>query len=76
MKIVPLKIKPNQDAIQVLESILEKAKVGEIAAVSIAYVNKDNSIGGNTSSGDNNFAMWASLEHLARTFYNDLVSED
>ena len=71
--ITPKEIQPNQDAIEMLEGIIERIKSGELTTVALAYTTKDGSIGGDVSKGSDNFAMWASLEHLARTFYADVV---
>jgi len=73
MKVVPMKIQPNQDAIEMLENALKRIKSGEITSVGLAYTSSEGSIGGDVSVGPNNFLMWASLEHLARTFYTDTV---
>ena len=76
MKVVPLKIQPNQDAIEMLESMIERVKTGEITSVGMAYTSSTGSIGGNVSKGSDNFLMWASLEHLARTYYGEIVLEE
>ena len=73
VSITPRGKQPNKDAIEMLEDMIERVKDGEITTVGLAYTTKSNSIGGDVSKGDNNFLMWASLEHLARTFYVDIV---
>lgn len=73
IKVVPLKIQPNQGAIEILEDMIKRVKSGEITTVGLAYTTKHGSIGGDVSKGNNNFLMWASIEHLARTFYTQTV---
>jgi hypothetical protein len=73
MKVVPLKIQPNQDAIKMLENTIERIRSGEITAVGMAYTTSEGSIGGDVSTGNDNFLMWASMEHLSRTFYTQTV---
>jgi len=69
VKIVPSEIRPNQDAVEMLEGIIERVKAGDISCVGLAYTTKEGSVGGDISEGNDNFLMWASLEHLAREFY-------
>lgn len=64
----------NQDAIELIESMIPRIKSGEIKAIGIAWVDKDGSIGGDSSKGDNKISLWASLEHNAREFYNQIVN--
>ena len=71
--ITPKETQPNQDAIEMLEGMIERVKAGEVTTVGLAYTTKGGSIGGDVSKGNDNFLMWASLEHLARTFYADIV---
>jgi hypothetical protein len=73
MKVIPLKKQPNKDAVEMLENVIERVRSGEVTAVGLAYTTKGGSIGGDVSEGDDNFLMWASIEHLARTFYKDIV---
>lgn len=63
----------NDDALRLIESMIPRIKSGEIAAIGISWVDKDGSIGGDTSSGDKNISMFASLEHNARQFYHELL---
>lgn len=65
----------NSDALELIESMISRVKSGEITAIGISWVNKDGSIGGDTSSGTQNITLWASLEHNAREFYNNLVND-
>lgn len=68
---------PNNDAIDVLKKALERVESGELKAVALSWVDKDDGIGGDVSSSNNAFIMWASLEHSARQFYNNvIVGED
>ncbi len=73
MKSTPINIHSNAHAIKILESALEKVKCGEITSVAVSWVTKDEAIGGDVSKGQNQILMWASLEHTARSFYNDNV---
>ena len=73
VSITPKEVQSNQDAIEILESMIERVKSGEVDTVALAYTTSENSIGGDVSKGNNNFLTWASLEHLARTFYTDAV---
>ena len=66
----------NEDALQLIESMITRIKSGEIAAVGISWVNKDGAIGGDTSSGCQNITLWASLEHNAREFYNSMLQDN
>lgn len=63
----------NKETIEALEAALKKAKSGEIVAASVAWVTKDESISGYTSSGPSRFLMWVAIEHLARSYYKDVV---
>ena len=73
VSITPRETQPNKDAIEMLESMIERVKAGEITSVGLAYTSKSGSIGGDVSKSNDKFLMWASLEHLARTFYADIV---
>jgi hypothetical protein len=75
-KIIPLKAKPNSDAIEMLESALERVRSGELSAVGLSWVTRDGSIGGDVSASNNGLLMWASLEHNARSFYTDILMEE
>ena len=75
MKVVPIKIKVNEDAIGMLKETLERVKSGELKSISIGWVLNDGAIGGNVSAGDDNMLMWAALEHLARSFYNNVICQ-
>ena len=66
----------NTDALELIESMIPRIKSGEITAIGISWVDKDDSIGGNTSSGKQNITMFASLEHLSRQFYNEMLEEN
>lgn len=72
MKIVPLNVQPNADAIEILKKALKKAEEGEITTVGVAWTTRDDSIGGDVSAGKDNFLMWAALEHIAREFYKEI----
>lgn len=74
MKLVNINNKLNQDAIEILKETIRKVEAGEIIDVSIAWVTKDNAIGGAGSNGSNAILMWASLEHSARSFYHDFIN--
>jgi len=76
MQVIPIKKKPNLDAIEMLEDVISRIKSGEIAAVSVSWVTKDNAISGDVSNGENNLMMWASMEHSARSFYDDVINSD
>lgn len=71
-----IKPKPNQDAVKVLESALEKAKTGEYVAVGVCWLTNDNSVDAEFSSGPNTLLMWASVEHAARSYYSDILCGD
>ena len=73
MKIVPMKEKPNTDAVEVLENMIERVKSGEIKAIAISCVTKDGGITGETSSGDNDFLLWAALMHSTNLFYDSIL---
>jgi len=73
MKIVPMEVKPNSDAIEILERAIEDLKKGEITSVGISWVTKDGAIGGDVSGSNNGILMWASLEHNAKSFYADII---
>lgn len=66
----------NDDALELIESIIPRIKSGELAAIGISWVDKEGSIGGNTSSGNQNITMFASLEHLSRQFYNEMLEDN
>ena len=66
-------IHSNAQAIKILESALEKVKQGELTSVAVSWVTKDEAIGGDISKGKNQILMWASLEHTARSFYNNNI---
>lgn len=68
MEVVPIKESKNSSAVEVLEVALKEVKAGNIQAVSICWVGKDNSIGGDISRGDSNFCMLASMENSLRHF--------
>ncbi len=76
MQVIPIKIKPNADAIDMLNEVIERIKSGEISAVSVSWVTKNGAISGDVSNGENNLMMWASMEHSARSFYNDVINAD
>ncbi len=76
MQVIPIKIKPNTDAIDMLNEVIERIKSGEISAVSVSWVTKNGEISGDVSNGENNLMMWASMEHSARSFYNDVINGD
>ena len=73
MKIVPMEVKPNTDAIEMLEKAIEDLKLGELTSVGISWVTKEGSIGGDVSGSNNGILMWASLEHNAKSFYADII---
>lgn len=66
----------NQNAVEALEEALEKAKTGEVIGVSITWLDKEKSMGGIYSAGENNIMMWAAMEHTCREFYKLFVIED
>jgi len=74
MKLVGEKPHINNDAADVLESVLERVKSGEIQAVAVSWV-EGNAIDGDCSSGDNNIMLWAAIEHTARSFYEDVITK-
>lgn len=76
IKVVREITKPNSDAINVLKDALKKAESGEILSVGVAWINKDQGIGGDISGGSNDLLMWSSLEHNARQFYNNVIIGD
>ena len=73
MKPVDIKMRPNKDAIKLLETMIERVKSGEVNEVGLAFTTRDGSVGGDVSSGKNKFLMWAAIGHLERTFYADVV---
>jgi GTPase len=73
MDVVPLSREPNKDAIQMLEAAIDMVKSGEITSVAVSWVTSDNCISGDVSSGTNKAMLWASIEHTARSFYNNVV---
>jgi len=76
MKLVNIEKSENKDAIEMLEEVIEKVKSKNITAVGVSWVTSRGSIGGDMSSGDNNIMMWASLQHNANSFYNDIINKD
>lgn len=66
----------NKDTIEALEIALEKAKSGEIVSASIAWVTKEESIAGYCSGGPTKLIMWASIQHLSKSYYQDVVLKD
>lgn len=73
LKIVPINVQPNADAIKMLEEALKKVKEGEITTIGLAWTTKDGSISGDVSAGKDNLRMWAALEHVARNFYAEII---
>ena len=67
--------KLNEDAIDLLEVMIERVKSGEIAAVAIATVNKNGGIGGDISKGKNSVALWAALQYVANYFYERNIKD-
>ncbi len=76
MKVVPISKDPNEDAIEMLEKAIKRVKSGELDSVALAWVTSDNGIGGDISRGTNTIMMFASLEHSARSFYNNYLGKD
>ena len=74
--LTPIKIQTNHDAIEMLEHAIERVKSGEIISVGVSWVTSDQAIAGDISKGGNNIMMWAALEHVARSFYADVINED
>ncbi len=72
-KIAKIKAEVNKNAVEVLEAALVRVKSGEITAIGLSWVTSDLGIGCSSSSGPDNFKMWASLEHSAREFYVDNI---
>lgn len=65
----------NYNALKLVKSIISGINTGDITSIGIAWVDKDGSIGGDISSGDNGLLMWASLENLAKQFHNELLED-
>lgn len=63
----------NHDALKLIKSVIAEINSGEIVSLGVSWVTKDGSIGGDVSRGNNNISMWASLEHSARSFYEDII---
>lgn len=76
MKIVPFTPNQNKDAIEVLETALERVKSGEIKSVSISWVTKEGYICGDISSGDNQLTMLASMENTLWSFKQMVFDEE
>ena len=75
-KVSELRRKANIDAIEILEDALKDVKSGEIESIAISWVNKDGAIGGDRSSTNNKIILWASLEHHARSYYQEIVEDE
>lgn len=73
MKIVPMEVKPNADAIEMLEKAIKALNAGDITSVGISWVTKDGEISGDVSAGNDGILMWASLEHNAKNFYANIL---
>ena len=73
VKLAVQSVKINHDVIELLEETLSKAKSGEIVGLSVSWVTKDGSIGGDISESENGILMWASIEHNARSCYANIV---
>lgn len=71
-----IKPQPNADAIEMLEDALQKAKAGEIVAVSVAWVTPGSTIGSEYSSTQSAFLLWASLEHATKSYYADVITDN
>jgi len=76
MELVPMPVTVNKEAIVVLKEAIEMVESGEITQLSLSWVKADGSIGGDISGGDNNIAMWASIEHSAKSFYIDAILDE
>jgi len=75
MKLITIEKQANNDAIEMLELAIERAKSGQITAVGIAWVGADASIGGDVSDGSNQIMMWAALERTTRGFYSKNIAD-
>ena len=75
-KVVSIDAPVNQEAIDMLEHALEGVRCGEITAIGLAWVTKDESVDGCVSRGRHLMLMWGSLQHVAISFYNDVVMGD
>lgn len=73
MELIPIKVKTNTEAIEILKEALELVESGEIESLGLAWVLKDRSIGGDISSGKENILMWAALEHVTKSFYDEAI---
>lgn len=75
LKVVPLTIEHNRDAVDLLKAMIKKVESGEVVSVAVAYVARGGSIGGDVSAGENNISIWAALEHTARHCYSEMINE-
>lgn len=73
VSIVDLKKSTNKDAEALLRDVSERIASGDINAIAVSWVTSSGSIGGDISSGENKFMMWAAMEHCARSFYTDSI---
>lgn len=76
MKLVNIEPRVNMNAIEILEEAIKSLKAGEIAQISVSWVDKDGACSGDTSEGDRPMLMWASMHHVAQSFYNDVITGD
>lgn len=74
MKVV--NIAYNKDAEELLEITLDKVRDGEIRSIALSWVTSTGAIGGDISKGKDNFAQWASIQHLERTFYKNVIDNE
>lgn len=75
IKVVPMPVRQNVSAISILEDALEMAKEGDIEAVSIAYVTKDGSLGGDVSSGRDKFYLLLAMRYVFQYFEKSVFRE-
>ena len=76
MKLVTINQSSNEDAIIMMEEIIEQIKSGDITSIALAWVNKDGSISGDVSSGNNSILLWSAMIHAERSFYDNVVLDD
>lgn len=76
MKVVQLKSRPNQNALELIDGIKARIESGEIESVAVVIVDCDSAISGEVSSCKNKLLLWAAAEHMARTHYANILDSE
>jgi len=66
--IKPIGVRVNEDAIEVLEGIVESIKSGSINGIAVCYTEND-SIGWVASDTPNDLKLWTAMCSMERSFY-------